>query len=37
MALQSGRTRLAKPGQSSDFIWIIPSLMRKRTAPWLRS
>src|SRR4029079_19041249 len=37
MAFQSGRARLAKPAQSSDFIWIIPPLMRRRTAPWLCS
>ena len=30
-------TRLAKPGQSSDFIWINPPWMRTRTAPWLCS
>src|SRR5687768_7508300 len=37
MASQSGMARLAKPGQSSDFIRIIPPLMRRRTAPWLCS
>src|SRR6185503_16748085 len=37
MACQSGMARLAKPGQSSDFIWIIPPWMRRRTAPWLCS